>query len=71
VDEVRIPSAGDPFTSTAPSVPTGVDQEEPPHGCYGSVVYIGQLVEGGAGEEVEVYEATKCRRCEREKRGDH
>jgi hypothetical protein len=32
--------------------------------CYGGVVYIGHLLEGEDGEEVEVFEAVPCRRCE-------
>ncbi len=31
--------------------------------CYGGVVYIGHLVEGEDGEEVETFEAVPCRRC--------
>ena len=34
-----------------------------PHGCYGGLVFIGHLVEGEDGEEVEVIEAVPCRRC--------
>jgi hypothetical protein len=33
------------------------------HGCYDGVVYIGHLVEGEDGEEVEVFEVVPCRRC--------
>jgi hypothetical protein len=37
---------------------------ERPHACYEGVVYIGRLVEDpGTGEEVEVFEAVPCRRC--------
>jgi hypothetical protein len=35
---------------------------ERPHACYEGVVYIGHLVEKD-GEEVEVFEAVPCRRC--------
>jgi hypothetical protein len=35
---------------------------ERPHACYAGVVYIGHLVEKD-GEEVEVFEAVPCRRC--------
>lgn len=41
------------------------DQDENhPRACYEGVVYIGHLVEGGEGEETEVIEAVRCRRCE-------
>jgi hypothetical protein len=33
------------------------------HACYEGVVYIGHLVVGDGGEEVEVVEALPCRRC--------
>jgi hypothetical protein len=36
---------------------------ERPHACYEGVVYIGHLVIGGDGEEVEVIEAVPCRCC--------
>ncbi len=32
-------------------------------GCYGGYHYIGHMVEGEDGEEVEVIEAVPCRRC--------
>jgi hypothetical protein len=43
----------------------GLERLEPPHGCIAplGVVYIGHLVEGENGEEVEVFEAVPCRRC--------
>jgi hypothetical protein len=31
--------------------------------CYEGVVYLGELVEGHDGEEVEVYTAHACRLC--------
>jgi hypothetical protein len=36
---------------------------ERPHACSEGVVYIGHLVIGEDGEEVEVVEAVQCRRC--------
>jgi hypothetical protein len=39
---------------------------ERPHACYDGVVYIGHLVVGDDGEEVEVVEALPCRRCAEE-----
>lgn len=41
--------------------------EAKPHGCYRGFVYIGHMVEGEDGEEVEVFEAVPCRRCEDER----
>ncbi len=60
--ERRIPPAGDPFTSAAAYPPT---EEATPHGCIAGVVYIGHLLEGEDGDEVEVFEAVPCRRCRR------
>ncbi len=57
VDEIRIPVSGDPFYAAAQH-----DQERP-HACVDGVVYIGHMVEGEDGEEVEVIEAVPCRRC--------
>jgi hypothetical protein len=37
--------------------------DETPHGCIAGVVYIGHLVEGEDGEEVEVFEVMPCKRC--------
>ena len=34
-----------------------------PCACIAGVVYIGHMVEGDDGEEVEVIEAVPCRRC--------
>ena len=36
---------------------------ERPHACYEGVVFIGRLVIGDAGEEIEVVETVPCRRC--------
>jgi hypothetical protein len=36
---------------------------ERPHACYEGVVYIGHLIVGEDGNEVEVIEAVPCRRC--------
>jgi hypothetical protein len=36
---------------------------ERPHACYQGVVFIGRLVVGDDGEEVEVFESVPCRRC--------
>ena len=58
MDEHTISPAGDPFTAFTPQLP-----DEPPHGCYEGVVYIGHMVEGEDGEEVEAFEAVPCRRC--------
>ncbi len=61
VAEVRIPVAGDPFYAAASR--TDQDQDDQPHGCLGGVAYIGHMVEGDDGEEVEGIEAVPCRRC--------
>jgi len=35
-----------------------------PHGCYDGLVYIGYLaVDPETGDEVEIVEAARCRRC--------
>jgi hypothetical protein len=60
VDTIRIPPAGDPFTSAHRHLD---DHEEPPHSCIDGVVYIGHMVVDEHGDEVEVVEATPCRRC--------
>ena len=52
-----ISPAGDPFTSSE-----AVGQDHP-HACLDGYVYIGHLVVGDDGEEVEVIEALPCRRC--------
>ncbi len=44
-------------------LPEVLAEQERPHGCIAGVVYIGHLLEGEDGEEVEVYEAVPCRRC--------
>jgi hypothetical protein len=36
---------------------------ERPHVCYDGIVFIGHLVVGEDGEEVEVIEAVTCQRC--------
>jgi hypothetical protein len=58
--------------SSAPAHPSTEDHDdtveahyaslERPHACLEGVVYIGRLVEED-GEEVEVIEAVRCRRC--------
>jgi hypothetical protein len=51
----------DPKESSAPAYPSS--EKENPHACIAGVVYIGHMVEGEDGEEVEVIEAVPCRRC--------
>jgi hypothetical protein len=58
VDEHTISPAGDPFYAAS----RYLDEQEP-CSCYGGVVYIGHMVEGEDGDEVEVFEAVPCRRC--------
>jgi hypothetical protein len=53
--------------SSAPAQTSSEDhdhQDERPHICTDGVVYIGHMVVGEDGEEVEVLEAVRCRRCE-------
>ncbi len=45
---------GDPFYAAA---------KHRPHACIAGVVYIGHMVEGEDGEEVEIYISMQCRRC--------
>jgi hypothetical protein len=70
--------ADDVNESTAhPAHPSTQDQDdtveahyaslERPHACTEGVVYIGHLVVGEDGEEVEVVEAVPCRRCAEDK----
>ncbi len=40
------------------------DHRELSHGCINGVVYVGHLVVGEDSEEVEVFEAVPCRRCD-------
>jgi hypothetical protein len=48
--------------SSAPAHPP--TEEETPHGCIAGVVYIGYMTEDPeTGEEVEVFEPVRCRRC--------
>jgi len=56
VDEVRIPPAGDPFTSQ--------DHEDRPHACSSGWVTIGQTVlDPETGEETVEEALYLCRRC--------
>lgn len=47
--------------SSAPAHPS--TEEETPHGCIAGVVYIGHVVIGEDGDEVEVITPVLCRRC--------
>jgi len=59
--------------SSAPAHPPTEDHDdtveahyaslERPHACFEGIVYVGGLVVGEDGEEVEVVEAMPCRRC--------
>jgi hypothetical protein len=63
VDEHTISPAGDPVYAASLGYRRD-DQDEHPHGCYGGYHYIGHLVEGEDGEEVEVFEPIPCRCCQ-------
>jgi hypothetical protein len=57
VGERRVAASGDPFTAA----------QNPPHACYGGVVYIGHQVEDpDTGETVEEHTAYPCRKCAEE-----
>ena len=68
MDEHTISPAGDPFTS-APQRDDTLEahyaslERGIPCYCYGGYHYIGHMVIGEDGEEVEVFEAVPCRRC--------
>jgi hypothetical protein len=68
VIEHRIPPAGDPFYAASLGSHRIQDQADAARacfcGCYEGVVYLGELVEDQeTGEEVEVYTAVRCCRC--------
>ena len=62
MDPIRISPAGDPFTAA----PRHDALDECPHACVDGTVYIGHLIVGEDGEEVEVVETVPCRRCANE-----
>ena len=64
MDIKRIPPVGDPFTAA----PHYDEHDERPHACTDGIVFIGRLVVGDDGEEVEVFDAVPCRRCAEEAR---
>ena len=45
-----------------------LERLDAPHGCYAGVVYVGHMVVGDDGEEVEVFEAVLCKSCPQEGR---
>lgn len=54
-------AAGDPFVAAGHSRSSGEASEACT--CWGGWVFVGHLVLGDDGEEVEVIEAVPCRRC--------
>ena len=64
--------------SSAPAHPSTEDHDdtveahyaslERPHACTDGIVFIGHLVVGEDGEEIEVIDAVPCRRCAEEAR---
>jgi hypothetical protein len=58
VDESSAPHAH-------PSTEDHDRQDERPHACIDGWVFVGHMVEGEDGEEVEVLEAVVCRYCNR------
>jgi hypothetical protein len=64
VIEHRIPPAGDPFYAASRRIQDQDHQERDCFACYEGTVYIGGLVANEeTGEEVEVFEPVRCRRC--------
>jgi hypothetical protein len=63
VDEIRIPVAGDPFYAASRRYLRHDQKERGCPVCYEGVVYLGELVAGEDGEEVEQIEAVPCKRC--------
>ncbi len=63
VDETTISPAGDPFTANTAPAKLHEDRDDVPHGCYAGWVYLGHVVDGEDGEELEVFEPVRCRRC--------
>jgi len=59
------PEVPDDTLDTHYSALERLDSEAVPHGCLGGLVFIGRMVEDAeTGEEVEVFEAVPCRRCQ-------
>jgi hypothetical protein len=56
VDKPTISPAGDPFH------PAPHDQDHP-HVCLDGKIFIGHIVAGDDGEEIEIIEVVPCRRC--------
>ena len=46
-----------------PAQPSTEDRRDHPHACLEGVVFLGELVVGDDGVEVEVVEAVPCKRC--------
>ena len=77
MDEHTISPAGDPFYAAGEphhddtlleAHYASLERLEHPHGCLNGVVYIGHMVEGADGEEVEVFMSMPCRRCSEQSR---
>jgi hypothetical protein len=70
VDDPTISPAGDPFYAASHRIDDTIEahyaslERGIPCSCIGGYHYIGHMVEDPeSGEEVEVYEAVRCRRC--------
>ena len=71
VDKDTISPAGDPFYAAScpdDTIEAHYASLERACNCYGGHHYIGHMVEGDDGEEVEVFEAVPCRRCSADSR---
>ncbi len=63
MDTTRIHDHDD--TDTLDAHYSGLERLDAPHGCIGGYVFVGHMVEGESGEEVEIEEAVPCRECRR------
>ena len=63
MDEIRIPSAGDPFYAAARAHDPHPDETEGCLCCYDGWVFIGHTIPFPDGDEEIVHEPVPCRRC--------
>jgi hypothetical protein len=67
VDEHTISPAGDPFYAASRRTDDTIEAHyaslERACYCYGGYHYVGHMVEDEHGDEVEVFTAVPCRRC--------
>jgi hypothetical protein len=63
VDSTDSSPSGHPSTDHDDTIEAHYASLERAWCCYGGYHYIGHMVEGEDGEEVEVFEAVPCHRC--------